>query len=79
VHLGAVHEVGDPQLVDMIHFKGFAHIGAGIHGQPALGGDEAQKRIVVHGGLTEQALIGCNPILWQSFFKEVKRINFFVL
>ena len=31
-NLGPMHEVADPEVIDIIHLVGFSHIGAGLAG-----------------------------------------------
>ena len=45
--LGAMHEIRDPEVVDVIHLEGFAHIGAIFERKPALGFNDPEKGIVV--------------------------------
>ena len=55
--LRAVHEVADPEVVDVIHLKGFAHIGALLDREPALGFNDSEQGVVVDGGIPQQVLV----------------------
>jgi hypothetical protein len=53
----AVHEVAEPQIIDIVYLEGFAHIGAFFGGKPPLGFDDSEQGVVVDGGLTEETLV----------------------
>ncbi|RLB13914.1 MAG: hypothetical protein DRG63_09410 [Deltaproteobacteria bacterium] len=55
--LGAVHEVTDPEVINIVHFKGFAHIGALLGYKPPFGFNDPQQGVVVNRGLTQEPLI----------------------
>ena len=40
--LGAMHEIRDPEIVDVIHFVGLAHIGPILEREPSLLLDHAE-------------------------------------
>jgi hypothetical protein len=53
----AVHEVAHPQVIDVIHLEGFAHIGAFFGCKPPLGFHDPEQGVVVNRGLAEEILI----------------------
>jgi len=55
--LGAVHEVADPEVIDIVHLKSFAHIGALFDREPTLSLKDPEQGIVVNGGLAQEILI----------------------
>ena len=52
-HPGTMHEVTDPQIVDVVHLIGLSDIGSGLNLKPALIFDCPEKRVVVHGGFPQ--------------------------
>ena len=68
-----MEEVADPQVIDVVHFVGFADIGALFGGEPALRLEQAQKGIVVNGGLAQKSLI---PELFKMFLGREVGIGF---
>jgi len=53
----AVHEVTDPEVIDIIDLEGFAHIAAFYDGKPPLGFHDPQQGVVVNGGLAQEIVI----------------------
>jgi len=56
-NLGAMHEIRDPEVVDVIHFIGLAHIGPLLQREPSLGFDDPEQGIVVNGRVPQEVLI----------------------
>ena len=71
--LGPMEKVADPQVIDVIHFVGLADVGALFPGNPALVLEQAQKGIVVNGGLAQQPLI---PELFKMFLRREVGVGF---
>ena len=55
--LGAVHEVRDPEVIDVVHFVGFAHIGAILYAKPSLLFDHPEQGVIVNRRVPQQILI----------------------
>jgi hypothetical protein len=55
--LGAVHEVCDPQVVDVFNFVGFSDVGSGLEVEQAMFFDGSEQGVVVDGGMPEKALV----------------------
>jgi len=55
--LGAMHEIGDPEIVDVIHFVGLAYIGPILEREPSLLFNHPEQGVVVNGRLSQQILI----------------------
>ena len=55
--LGAVHEIRDPEIVDVVHFVGLAHIGPILERKPSLLFDHPEQGVVVNGRVSQQILI----------------------
>jgi hypothetical protein len=55
--LGSVHEVRDPEIIDVVHFVGLAHIGSILEGKPSLLFDHPKQGIVVNRGVAQQILV----------------------
>jgi hypothetical protein len=53
----AVHEVSDPQVINIVHLEGFAHIAAFGECKPSLGFHDPQQGVVVNGGLAQEILV----------------------
>jgi len=70
--LGAMHEIRDPEIVDVIHFVGLAHIGPILEGKPSLFFDHPEQGIVVNRGVAQQILI---PKLFIKFLHRVRRMG----
>jgi|GEM_PF-5433766 hypothetical protein len=68
----SVHEVADPEVVDVVHFKGFPHIGALLDREPPLGFDHPQEGVVVDRGIPQEPLI---PKLLVEFLCGVVRVG----
>ena len=46
---GAVHEVADPEVVDIVYFIGLSDISSGLDGQQSPLFDNAKQGVVMHG------------------------------
>ena len=54
---GPVHEVADPEVVDVFHLVGLSPVGAALYGEPAVVFDDPEKRIVVDRGVSQEVLV----------------------
>jgi len=52
-----VHEVADPQVIDIVHLEGFAHIGALFNCKPSLAFNDSEQGVVVNRGLAKETLL----------------------
>jgi len=52
-----MHEVADPQVIDIVHLEGFAHIAAFCDCKPSLGFHDPEQGVVVNGGLAQEILV----------------------
>ena len=43
--LGAMHEIRDPEIIDVLYFVGLAHIGPILEGEPSLLFDDPEQGI----------------------------------
>jgi len=55
--LGSVHEVADPQLIEVVHLVGLSGIGAFLDRKPPLGFHHPEQGVVVDRGIPQQVLI----------------------
>ena len=55
--LGAVHEVRDPEVIDVFDFVGLAYIGSILEKEPSLLFDHPEQGVVVNRRLAQQILI----------------------
>lgn len=53
----SVHEVADPEVVDVFHLVGLALVGALLDGEPAVVFDDPEQGVVVDRGIAQEALI----------------------
>jgi hypothetical protein len=67
--LRAMEEVADPQVIDVVHFVGFAHIGALFGREPPLAFDHPEQGVIVDGRLTQDSLI--SELFVESLYREV--------
>jgi len=56
-NLGAMHEIRDPEIVDIFDFVGLVHIGAILEGKSSLLFDHPKQGIVVNRRVAQQILI----------------------
>jgi hypothetical protein len=52
-----MHEIRDPEIVDVVYFVGLAHIGSIFEREPSLLFDHAEQGIVVDRRLSQQILV----------------------
>ena len=52
-----MHEIGDPEIIDVIHFVGLTHISPILNREPSLLFDHPEQGVVVNGRLSQQILI----------------------
>lgn len=71
--LGAMHEIRDPEIVDVIHFVGLAHIGPILKREPSLLFNYPEQGIVVNRRLSQQILI---PKLFIEFLYRERGMGF---
>jgi len=55
--LGTMHKICDPEIIDVIHFIGLAHIGPILERKPSLLFDHPKQGIVVNRGVAQQILV----------------------
>jgi hypothetical protein len=56
-NLGAMHEIRDPEVVDVIHFISLTHIGPLLEREPSLSFDDPEQGVVVNGRVSQEILI----------------------
>ena len=55
--LGTMHEIRDPEIVDVVHFVGLTHIDPALEGKPSLLFDDPEQGIVVNRRVAQQVLV----------------------
>ncbi len=55
--LGAMHEIRDPEIIDVFDFVGFTHIGPILKRKPSLLFDHSEQGVVVNRRLSQKLLI----------------------
>lgn len=67
-----MHEVANPEVVDVVHLEGFAYIGSLLDREPTLGFDHSEEGVVVDRGIPQEPLI---PELFVEFLCGVVRVG----
>ena len=70
---GAVHEVTDPKVVDIVHFISLSHIGACLDCQEPLLFDNTKQGVVMHGRVSEETLV---PEIFVEFLNGPVGVGF---
>jgi hypothetical protein len=55
--LGTMHEIRDPEIVDIVHFVGLAHIGPLLKGEPSLFFNHPKQGVVMNRRMAQEILI----------------------
>jgi len=70
--LGPVHEVRDPEIIDVVHFVGLAHIGPIFMRKPSLLFDHSEQGIVVNRRVAHQIQV---PKLFIEFLHRERGVG----